>query len=103
MIVIILLLNMLIMMPAQAESNKGKPMKKLTLLIDSEPVKLIPSPLIQKDRWLVPLESFCHLIFQSWLGPWAQASFDRPYSKYVQIYQNPQSIGSALSFPLLIG
>ncbi len=46
MIVIILLLNMLIMMPAQAESNKGKPMKKLTLLIDS----------------LVPLESFCHLI-----------------------------------------
>ena len=28
------------------------------------------------------------------LGPWAQASFDRPYSKYVQIYQNPQSIGS---------
>ena len=62
MIVIILLLNMLIMMPAQAESNKGKPMKKLTLLIDSKPVKLIPSPLIQEDRWLVPLESFCHLI-----------------------------------------
>ena len=62
MIVIILLLNMLIMMPAQDESNKGEPMKKLTLLIDSKPVKLIPSPLIQEDRWLVPLESFCHLI-----------------------------------------
>lgn len=27
-------------------------------------------------------------------GPWADVSFDRPYSKYAQIYSNPQSIGS---------
>jgi hypothetical protein len=27
-------------------------------------------------------------------GPWADASFDRPYAKYAQIYDNPQSIGS---------
>jgi hypothetical protein len=27
-------------------------------------------------------------------GPWADVSFDRPYSKYAQIYENPQSIGS---------
>ncbi len=27
-------------------------------------------------------------------GPWAEVSFDRPYSKYAQIYENPQSIGS---------
>lgn len=27
-------------------------------------------------------------------GPWADASFDRPYGKYCQIYENPQSIGS---------
>jgi hypothetical protein len=28
------------------------------------------------------------------LGPWADASFDRPYGKYCQIYENPQSLGS---------
>lgn len=27
-------------------------------------------------------------------GPWASVSFDRPYAKYAQIYDNPQSIGS---------
>jgi hypothetical protein len=27
-------------------------------------------------------------------GPWADVSFDRPYGKYVQIYENPQSVGS---------
>ncbi len=27
-------------------------------------------------------------------GPWADASFDRPYAKYAQIYDNPQSLGS---------
>ena len=27
-------------------------------------------------------------------GPWADVSFDRPYAKYAQIYENPQSIGS---------
>jgi len=37
-------------------------------------------------------------------GPWADVSFDRPYSKYAQIYENPQSIGSGewlcFEFPL---
>lgn len=28
------------------------------------------------------------------LGPWPEASFDRPYGKYCQIYENPQSVGS---------
>ena len=27
-------------------------------------------------------------------GPWSDVSFDRPYGKYPQIYENPQSIGS---------
>jgi hypothetical protein len=27
-------------------------------------------------------------------GPWADVSFDRPYGKYSQIYENPQSVGS---------
>lgn len=27
-------------------------------------------------------------------GPWSEVSFDRPYAKYAQIYENPQSIGS---------
>jgi hypothetical protein len=27
-------------------------------------------------------------------GPWSDVSFDRPYGKYCQIYENPQSIGS---------
>lgn len=27
-------------------------------------------------------------------GPWADVSFDRPYSKYAQIYEHPLSIGS---------
>lgn len=27
-------------------------------------------------------------------GPWADVSFDRPYAKYAQIYENPNSIGS---------
>jgi len=27
-------------------------------------------------------------------GPWADVTFDRPYAKYPQIYDNPQSIGS---------
>lgn len=27
-------------------------------------------------------------------GPWADVSFDRPYAKYAQIYENPQSLGS---------
>jgi hypothetical protein len=27
-------------------------------------------------------------------GPWAEVSFDRPYAKYAQIYDNPQSLGS---------
>jgi hypothetical protein len=27
-------------------------------------------------------------------GPWSDVSFDRPYAKYAQIYENPQSIGS---------
>jgi hypothetical protein len=37
-------------------------------------------------------------------GPWADVSFDRPYGKYPQIYENPQSIGSGewlcFEFPL---
>lgn len=28
-------------------------------------------------------------------GPWADVSFDRPYGKYAQIYENPQSFGSS--------
>ena len=27
-------------------------------------------------------------------GPWSDVSFDRPYGKYPQIYENPQTIGS---------
>jgi hypothetical protein len=27
-------------------------------------------------------------------GPWSEVSFDRPYAKYAQIYDNPQSVGS---------
>lgn len=27
-------------------------------------------------------------------GPWSHVSFDRPYAKYAQIYENPQSVGS---------
>ncbi|MFT5327143.1 MAG: hypothetical protein ACI8P0_005032, partial [Planctomycetaceae bacterium] len=27
-------------------------------------------------------------------GPWADVSFDRPYGKYSQIFENPQTIGS---------
>jgi hypothetical protein len=27
-------------------------------------------------------------------GPWSDVSFDRPYGKYAQIYENPNSIGS---------
>jgi hypothetical protein len=27
-------------------------------------------------------------------GPWSHVSFDRPYAKYAQIFENPQSIGS---------
>ena len=37
-------------------------------------------------------------------GPWSDVSFDRPYAKYAQIYDNPQSIGSGewlcFEFPL---
>jgi hypothetical protein len=37
-------------------------------------------------------------------GPWADVSFDRPYAKYAQIYENPQSLGSGewlcFEFPL---
>ena len=37
-------------------------------------------------------------------GPWSKVSFDRPYAKYAQIYENPQSIGSGewlcFEFPL---
>lgn len=37
-------------------------------------------------------------------GPWADVSFDRPYGKYAQIYENPQSVGSGewlcFEFPL---
>jgi hypothetical protein len=37
-------------------------------------------------------------------GPWADVSFDRPYAKYAQIYENPQSVGSGewlcFEFPL---
>ncbi|MCB1212419.1 MAG: hypothetical protein KDK97_24055, partial [Verrucomicrobiales bacterium] len=37
-------------------------------------------------------------------GPWPQVSFDRPYAKYAQIYENPQSVGSGewlcFEFPL---
>ena len=37
-------------------------------------------------------------------GPWADVSFDRPYAKYAQIYENPNSIGSGewlcFEFPL---
>jgi hypothetical protein len=27
-------------------------------------------------------------------GPWSDVSFDRPYAKYAQIFENPQSVGS---------
>lgn len=37
-------------------------------------------------------------------GPWAHVSFDRPYAKYAQIYENPMSVGSGewlcFEFPL---
>lgn len=37
-------------------------------------------------------------------GPWSDVSFDRPYAKYAQIYENPQSVGSGewlcFEFPL---
>lgn len=37
-------------------------------------------------------------------GPWGHVSFDRPYAKYAQIYDNPQSVGSGewlcFEFPL---
>ena len=37
-------------------------------------------------------------------GPWADVSFDRPYGKYPQIFENPQTIGSGewlcFEFPL---
>jgi hypothetical protein len=37
-------------------------------------------------------------------GPWSDVSFDRPYAKYAQIYDNPMSIGSGewlcFEFPL---
>ena len=37
-------------------------------------------------------------------GPWSDVSFDRPYAKYAQIYDNPQSVGSGewlcFEFPL---
>lgn len=37
-------------------------------------------------------------------GPWAEVSFDRPYTMYTQIYQNPQTVGSgewlAFEFPM---
>lgn len=37
-------------------------------------------------------------------GPWSDVSFDRPYGKYPQIYDNPQTIGSgewlAFEFPM---
>jgi len=37
-------------------------------------------------------------------GPWSKVSFDRPYAKYAQIYDNPMSIGSGewlcFEFPL---
>ncbi len=37
-------------------------------------------------------------------GPWSDVSFDRPYAKYAQIYENPQSLGSGewlcFEFPL---
>ena len=37
-------------------------------------------------------------------GPWSHVSFDRPYAKYAQIYENPQSVGSGewlcFEFPL---
>ena len=37
-------------------------------------------------------------------GPWPKVSFDRPYAKYAQIYENPQSVGSGewlcFEFPL---
>jgi len=44
------------------------------------------------NRW--PVDTSVYLHPKGNQGPWADVSFDRPYSKYAQIYENPQSIGS---------
>ncbi|MCA9226996.1 MAG: hypothetical protein KDA47_15345 [Planctomycetales bacterium] len=44
------------------------------------------------NRWPVDTSIYTHP--RGVQGPWADVSFDRPYGKYAQIYENPQSIGS---------
>ena len=44
------------------------------------------------NRWPDKYSIYTHP--QGNQGPWADVSFDRPYAKYAQIYDNPQSVGS---------
>ncbi|MEQ8789957.1 MAG: hypothetical protein RIC55_26920 [Pirellulaceae bacterium] len=44
------------------------------------------------NRWPTKYSIYTHP--KGVQGPWADVSFDRPYGKYAQIYENPQSIGS---------
>lgn len=54
------------------------------------------------NRWPVDTSLYLHPKGQQ--GPWAKVSFDRPYARYAQIYENPQSYGSGewlcFEFPL---
>jgi hypothetical protein len=44
------------------------------------------------NRW--PQDTSLYIHPKGGQGPWPQVSFDRPYAKYAQIYENPQSVGS---------
>jgi hypothetical protein len=44
------------------------------------------------NRWPTEYSIYTHP--KGVQGPWADVSFDRPYGKYAQIYENPQSLGS---------
>ncbi len=44
------------------------------------------------NRW--PEDTSLYIHPKGDQGPWAHVSFDRPYAKYAQIYDNPQSHGS---------
>lgn len=54
------------------------------------------------NRW--PAEDSLYTHPKGVQGSWAHVSFDRPYAKYAQIYDNPQSVGSGewlcFEFPL---
>ncbi len=44
------------------------------------------------NRW--PVDTSLYIHPKGGQGPWPHVSFDRPYAKYAQIYENPQSVGS---------